>query len=332
MANSQNNQPVTYSPLFTWIGASEFFQIDPSTGVITSGGKTFDYEEQTKFILQFRVRESKELFSTCIVEVDVTDVNDNSPKFGIESYHGRVVENSPVGTEVLSVHAIDEDTGVDGEVVYSIEKTADYQFFTMDPSTGVIKSTETFDRDGMGKSHYLIVVEATDKGSSPLVSKTYAEIEIVDDNDMRPFFSRTTHSVSVDEDTPIGKTIYFFTASDQDVGLNARLDFYISEGDTTHMFNLVTVYNPNAGQLTIDSKLDYEQTNVYNLNIIATDGRQTSRPAAVTIKVSSITEGTHQICHVDLSPPPQVHPYRPYTRRLEGLTICKCNAKTVPSP
>ena len=115
-ATSLNNQPLRYVPLWTWIEAAEFFAVDPKTGRITSGGKSFDHEKGDVFKMQFRARESDELFSTCLVEIEVKDLNDNSPTFSLESYAGRVPENSPVGTPVIRVKAIDDDTGPGGEV------------------------------------------------------------------------------------------------------------------------------------------------------------------------------------------------------------------------
>ena len=112
-----NNKQLTYSPLMTWRDASEYFQIDPLTGVISSGGSSFDHEKGSVFRMQFRARESDELFSTCLVEIDVKDLNDNSPKFITESYEGRVLENSPRGTEVIQVNAQDVDTGPGAEVM-----------------------------------------------------------------------------------------------------------------------------------------------------------------------------------------------------------------------
>lgn len=116
VANSMNNKTLTYIPLWTWIGASEFFDIDPKTGIITSGAESFDHEKGEIFRMQFRARESNELFSMCLVEIEVKDLNDNSPTFAIESFVGRVPENAPTGTPVISIYADDADTGLAAEV------------------------------------------------------------------------------------------------------------------------------------------------------------------------------------------------------------------------
>lgn len=113
-ATSMNGQPVAYTRLMEH-GDFDHFEIK-GDGTIVSGEDSFDYETRPLYRMQFRARESDQLFSTCLVEIKVKDVNDNSPKFPTESYDGRILENSPKGTPVIRVHANDADTGAGGEV------------------------------------------------------------------------------------------------------------------------------------------------------------------------------------------------------------------------
>ena len=120
-ATSMNGQPVAYSRLMQH-GDFDHFEIK-GDGTIVSGEDSFDYETRPLYRMQFRARESDQLFSTCLVEIKVKDVNDNSPKFPTERYDGRILENSPEGTPVIRVHANDADTGAGGEVRSSLEGT-----------------------------------------------------------------------------------------------------------------------------------------------------------------------------------------------------------------
>ena len=113
-----NNKDLRYIPMWTWADASEYFHIEPTNGRILSGGKSFDHEMGEIYRMQFRARESDQLFSTCLVEIEVKDLNDNSPIFRTESYDGRVLENSPAGTPVIHVRADDADGGSAAEVMY----------------------------------------------------------------------------------------------------------------------------------------------------------------------------------------------------------------------
>lgn len=52
---------------------------------------------------------SPKLNSTCRVEVNVLDVNDNAPKFEKDFYNATVFENSLLNTSVIQVKAHDKD-------------------------------------------------------------------------------------------------------------------------------------------------------------------------------------------------------------------------------
>lgn len=52
--------------------------------------------------------------------VIVLDLNDNTPRFEQSSYSAQILENTPAGTTVLKISAIDADQGLNGKVMYSI--------------------------------------------------------------------------------------------------------------------------------------------------------------------------------------------------------------------
>lgn len=61
------------------------------------------------------------------VTILLTDVNDNKPVFQMNEfftstnhYAHNVLENATIGTTVLRVYALDDDTGANGEVSYAI--------------------------------------------------------------------------------------------------------------------------------------------------------------------------------------------------------------------
>jgi len=50
------------------------------------------------------------------VRIVVQDVNDHSPMFDRKAYQVSVIENTPVGTEILKALATDEDEGLNSKI------------------------------------------------------------------------------------------------------------------------------------------------------------------------------------------------------------------------
>ena len=65
--------------------------------------------------------------STALVNITVSDVNDNAPRFDKFTYLADVREDSKVNTVVTVVHAVDDDEGLAGEIVYSITGLSLYE-------------------------------------------------------------------------------------------------------------------------------------------------------------------------------------------------------------
>lgn len=77
--------------------------------------------------------------STALVNVTVSDVNDNAPRFDKFTYLAEVREDSDISMVVTVVHAVDGDEGLAGEIVYSITGLIFYQRF----AKSVFKVSET---------------------------------------------------------------------------------------------------------------------------------------------------------------------------------------------
>ena len=69
-----------------------------------------------------------------IVEIEVLDENDNSPKFTKNNYARSISETSSVGSFVEEVEANDADVGLNAKVVYSLLNGT--QFFKITYETG----------------------------------------------------------------------------------------------------------------------------------------------------------------------------------------------------
>ena len=58
--------------------------------------------------------------STAFLIISVNDINDHAPSFTEQTYRAVLTESSPIGSFVAAPLALDEDTGVNSNIYYSI--------------------------------------------------------------------------------------------------------------------------------------------------------------------------------------------------------------------
>ena len=106
-------------PLSDWAG---MFSVDPSSGeVVVSNNLDREAVEQLELrvVVEDLAAVGERQRSHSDLHIRVEDVNDNSPVFVSTEYSGLVTENSPVGTNILSVLATDAD--VNKTIKYSMQ-------------------------------------------------------------------------------------------------------------------------------------------------------------------------------------------------------------------
>lgn len=72
-----------------------------------------DREKRSRYSLEAHVQDEGQSDWECtsIIEVLLSDVNDNAPEFAQELYSVDIPEDSDVGTLITKVHATDKDIG-----------------------------------------------------------------------------------------------------------------------------------------------------------------------------------------------------------------------------
>lgn len=256
------------------------FKINSKTGIIITTD-TFDYEKKDRY--EFEVLANHGEAETHIV-VEITDENDNSPKFTQASYQATQEENTPVGSSVLSVAATDEDKGKNGFVTYAIANTGPLPF-TIDPFTGVISTSEHLDYELM-KRWYHLRVWASDSGTPfSRVSECAVTITMSNVNDNVPLFERVGCNTSIPIDLPVGHTIVELSAIDLDE--LQQLRYVIESGNELQLFAINSV----SGAITLNQQippfLSGTQTATFTLRVTATDGKHHSDPSVVTVTITN---------------------------------------------
>nr|XP_006214452.1 protocadherin-11 X-linked isoform X3 [Vicugna pacos] len=136
------NSAVTLSIL----DANDDFTIDPQTGVIRPN-ISFDREKQESYTFYVKAEDGGRVSrsSTAKVTINVVDVNDNKPVFVVPSSNYSfelVLPSTNPGTVVFTVVAVDNDTGMNAELRYSIVGGNTKGLFMIDQTTGNITLKE----------------------------------------------------------------------------------------------------------------------------------------------------------------------------------------------
>lgn len=92
--------------------------MDPETGIIKTLGD-LDRESVASYEFAVYVTDGSFHFDTCLVLVNILDINDHSPKFRDSCYPMHVPENTDLG-EMHTLVASDEDIGSNADIMYSI--------------------------------------------------------------------------------------------------------------------------------------------------------------------------------------------------------------------
>uniref|UniRef100_A0A8C5X3F2 FAT atypical cadherin 4 n=1 Tax=Malurus cyaneus samueli TaxID=2593467 RepID=A0A8C5X3F2_9PASS len=256
------------------------FLVDQVTGQL-SVGQALDFEAIQKYVVWIEARDTgfPPFSSYKKLEVSVIDVNDNAPEFEQDPFIAEIAENlSP--RKILTVAAVDRDSGLNGQLNYEIIKGNTENSFSINRATGEIRSVQPLDRERL--SQYTLTVKASDKGT-PLQSTTVKVIiNILDENDNAPRFSQI-FSASVPENAPLGFTVTRVTTSDEDIGVNAVSRYSIR--DTSLPFTI----NPSTGDITISRPLNREDTDRYRIRVSAHDSGWTVS-TDVTIFVTDVND------------------------------------------
>ncbi|XP_038055209.1 protein dachsous-like [Patiria miniata] len=275
------NARITYS-LKASIDAT-YFAIFPDDGWLYTRQR-LDYELRSEFILEVIASDngSPAQNSSAIVRIRVTDMNDNSPQFAQTTYYFYIDENREANSEAGRVIAEDRDSGMNAQITYTLEGNS---AFRIDPSTGVISTTQSLDRENTAS--YDLKVTAMDHGEPPNMAVATVHVGVNDLNDNTPTFVRQSqyHASIMEEQMP-GEFVAKVIAFDPDSGENGTITYSFASGG--EHFNL----DPSTGLITTQSTLDRERSQMYIINVTAQDNGTPSLQSSiqVTVRIQDIND------------------------------------------
>ena len=122
-----------------------------------------------------------------------------------------------MSTLLLSVVAVDEDSGADGLVTYTIQGNQQVlDTFSIHSETGLIELSGTLNLTRT--SLYQIEVVATDGGFTQRLGSARVDVVIHEDNVQRPVFEEEYYKAKVKENAPAYTSVLHVEAVDGDEG------------------------------------------------------------------------------------------------------------------
>ncbi|XP_051716060.1 protocadherin Fat 2 [Ctenopharyngodon idella] len=288
-ADTNVNGEVSYTVEPESDDIGDMFTIDSQTGWIIA---LKEADSETKQLHRFYVvatdhGDTVKLTSSVLVEVTITDENDNPPQFTEELYQGSILENSRPGEAIVTLTTTDKDVSAENRqiVCYITDGDPLGQFsVTAAGDEWTVISKSPLDRED--KDKYTLNVIATD---GRFQTSANVEVHVLDLNDNSPLCEQLLYTETVMENSSSGLFILKISASDPDIGTNGLVSF--------------TLHGPNADKFHLDSKtgelftlavLDREQESAYDLVVKATDGGGRSCQADVTLMVQDMNDNSPQ--------------------------------------
>ncbi|KAM9311546.1 protocadherin gamma-C5-like [Gastrophryne carolinensis] len=210
-----------------------------------------------------------ELFN---LDIEILDINDNSPTFAIDNYFVEITElvASP-GAEFALEIAGDLDVGTNSIGHYTINTNPYFSLSVQKRKDGTLIPQLILEKvlDREEKAEHHLILTALDGGEPARSGSCHITISVLDINDNPPVFNQSVYKISLKENLPLKSVILTLNATDPDEGMNGEIQYYFGHlsASAREIFDL----KQQGGEISLKGALDFEDLNFYELSIKAVD-------------------------------------------------------------
>ncbi|XP_071185252.1 cadherin-20-like [Salvelinus alpinus] len=284
-----NSARVVYSIL----QGQPYFSVEPKTGVVRVSLAGMDREVREIYSIIIQAKDMGGqlggLAGTTVVNITLSDVNDNPPMFDQKLYQMSVLESAPVGSVVGRIRAKDRDIGINAEMRYSIIDGDGRDTFDIstDPTNlfGIITIKKPLNFES--KASYTLKIEGVnthldhrflDKGPFSHVTIVHVSVEDIDEP---PEFSSAAYYIEVSEEAEIGTVFKTVSARDPDASNNSiRYSIEMTTDLGKYFYIDIT-----SGALMTVLSLDREELSWHNITVLAMEMSNPSMIGSVSVAV-----------------------------------------------
>ncbi|XP_053498378.1 protocadherin alpha-5 isoform X7 [Ictalurus furcatus] len=221
-------------------------------------------------------------------EVNVLDINDNSPVFRQTEWTLNITELASPGERFALPSAYDADVGSNSVKSYKLSQN---EHFSLDVHSGEqsvsaeLVLQKALDREKQPAIQ--LTLTAVDGGKPPRSGTIPVIINVVDVNDNVPVFSKSLYKARVNENASPGTPVITVHASDLDEGVNGEITYTFVNHDSDKNLNAFSI-NPETGEIVVTGDVDYEKKNALELRVQAKDKGNNPRAAMCKILVEIV--------------------------------------------
>ncbi|XP_030224456.1 protocadherin alpha-2-like [Gadus morhua] len=270
------------------VDPSDKFSLNEETGVITVKS-IIDFEEKQAYDIRVQARDkgTPPRIAHGKILVEVIDINDNTPEIVVSSLMNQVKEDAELGTVVALVTVTDRDGGKNGHSNCRLTGSVPFKLKLNYDNYYSLLVDGALDRESV--SQYEVTINATDEGTPPLSSTNVITVHVSDVNDNPPRFPHPVINVYVKENSPTDQVIHTVTATDADVGENAKLTYAIINNVSVPVISMVNI-NPDSGEIVCLQSFNYEKRKTFQFKVQTTDSGVPSLSSNATVNVFILDE------------------------------------------
>nr|XP_056718821.1 protocadherin beta-16-like isoform X7 [Euleptes europaea] len=237
------------------------------------------------------------------IEIQIEDINDNSPAFSQTELDLSIPENVPTNTRFPLESAQDTDLGENSIQNYTLSPNGN---FALDIHSDEFETKyldlvleKPLDREKEGQ--FGLTLTAVDGGVPQRTGTVLIKVNVLDSNDNFPQFTQSQYKVKLKENSPRGSVVSKVEAKDLDFGSNAHITYSYHQvpEKIRHLFHL----NENTGEITVLGLFDYEKETSYYMNIKATDGGGLSGHCKVLVEIEDENDNAPEISVISITSP-----------------------------
>ncbi|XP_015800914.3 protocadherin alpha-3 [Nothobranchius furzeri] len=204
------------------------------------------------------------------VAVEIRDVNDHSPVFPETEQRFKIGEQTLPGRRFQLHAARDPDAGSNSIRTYSLTSNEHFELdiHSDEEKIPFLVLKKPLDREM--RSNHLLYVTALDGGKPQRSGTLNISVTVLDSNDNRPKFSQEVYQIEIEENAPIGISIFKVNATDPDEGLNCQLEYSLGKTLKKKVYDNFDL-DKITGEIRVKGGIDYEENDVYKLDIEASD-------------------------------------------------------------